>query len=108
MKKQIVIELVPGRIGVLVLDGAKAIETRHIPIEIEDDPVEWAKTLRRSAVSLRALVDELRVGDSPTTVLYRSPTQFVQLSGYAVRSAAQVVEAATMSCAATWRALTPG
>jgi Tfp pilus assembly protein PilN len=32
-------------------------------------------------------------------VLYRSPTQFLDLSGFAVRSAAQVIEAAAMSCA---------
>lgn len=99
MKKQIVIELMPDRVGVLVFEGSRQVEERTLPLAPEDDPGEWAKSIRRSAVSLGTIVTELKLEDAETAVLYRSPTQFVDLSAYAVRSAAQVIEAATMSCA---------
>jgi Tfp pilus assembly PilM family ATPase/Tfp pilus assembly protein PilN len=97
-KKKVVLELLPGRIDVVVLDGGRSVDARRLSIDHDDDANEWAKILRRAAVSLRPLVAELKVEGCDATVLYRSPTQAVELQAFAVRSPAQAVEAATMSC----------
>lgn len=99
VKKHVVIELVPGFIGVSIHEGSKVVESRTLEVATDDDAGEWAKTLRRSAVSVGALVEELQIAGCETRVLYRSPTQLVDLSGYAVRSTAQAIDAAKMSCA---------
>ena len=97
-RKQVVLALLPGRIDVAVYDGSRRLESKRLTIDAEQDDVGWAKTLRRSAVSLREIiVDEDLVG-APTTVLYRSPTQSVDAPGFAVRSEAEAAEAALMKC----------
>ena len=96
--RQVVLELLADHIDVVVYDGSTRLDARRIPITIEEDDGQWARSLRRNAATLRSLVDELNVGGAPVAVLYRSPTHAVELSGLAVSSVAQAVEAAKMSC----------
>ena len=79
-KKQTILELLPGQIDVLQYDGAGLVSLRQLSIDTEDDAAEWSKAIRRTAVSLRGIVNELGLAGSPTTVLYRSPTQAIDLS----------------------------
>jgi len=98
-KQHVVVELLPGHIDVVHYDGGQPIKAQRLPIVTDDDALAWAKTVRRSAVSLRALVQELGVSGLDAVVLYRSPTQSVDMSGFAVRASAQAVDAATLGCA---------
>jgi len=97
--KQVVVELLPGRIDVVVYDGGRRTGFNRLPITPQSDAGEWAKTVRLSGASLRSVVEQMGVSGCPATVLYRSPTQAVDLADFAVRSPGQAVEAATLSCA---------
>ena len=97
--RQVVVELLPGRIDIVVYDGTQRVGFHRLPITSEGDACEWAKMVRRSAASLRAIVEENELADCSATVLYRSPTQAVDLADFAVRSPGQAIEAATLACA---------
>jgi Tfp pilus assembly protein PilN len=96
--RQVVVGLLPGCIDVVVYDGARRADSRRLPITPETDAAAWAKLVRRSAASLRSLVQEMNLTNCPATVLYRSPTQAVDLVDFAVRSPGQAVEAARLAC----------
>jgi len=97
--RNVVIQLLDRHIDVMLFDGEKQIDAQRLPIELEDDPGEWCKTVRRSAVSLRPILEEMNASGSSARVLYRSPTQTVSMPGFAVRSPGQAIEAATLEAA---------
>ncbi|MDY7107209.1 MAG: hypothetical protein SYC29_01095 [Planctomycetota bacterium] len=96
--RQVVVELLPGRLDVVVYDGNRRVDARQLPINPESDAGEWARLVRRSAPTVRTLIEEMNLTGSGANVLYRSPTQAVDLADFAVRSPGQAVEAATLAC----------
>jgi hypothetical protein len=96
--RQVVVEVLPDHIDVVVRDGVIRTHMHRLPFTPESDPAEWAKAIRRSAASLRAIVDGLGLTGLPAIVLYRSPTQAIDLVGCAVRHPAEAIEAAVLSC----------
>ncbi|NNF43336.1 MAG: hypothetical protein HKN62_09860 [Phycisphaerales bacterium] len=97
--RQAVVELLPGRIDVIVFEGSRQVDARRLPLSTDGDACEWAKTVRRSGVSLQKIVEELKVEGGEARVLYRSPTQSVDLSSFGVRAPNQAIDAAVLSCA---------
>jgi Tfp pilus assembly protein PilN len=94
----VVLALFPGRLDVVAYEGSRHAHVKRLPITAPSEACEWAKTVRRSAATLKAAIEEMNLAGSPAIVLYRSPTQAVDLAGFAVRSPGQAVEAATLSC----------
>jgi Tfp pilus assembly protein PilN len=97
-KKNVVVELRPGRLDFMIEDGSGMAKVTRLDVSDEEDPLEWVKTIRRSAVSLRSVVNEANAVGAPTRVIYRSPTQSVAMSSFGVGSTGQAIEAATLSC----------
>jgi hypothetical protein len=96
--RHVVVELLPDHIDVVVRDGVIRTHMHRLPFTPEPDPFEWAKAVRRSAASLRAIVDGLGLEGLSTIVLYRSPTQSIDLAGCAVRHPSEAINAAVLSC----------
>lgn len=96
--KNVVIELMPAWIDVTVLRAGDEPETRRLPVTPESDPASWIKVLRRCAVSLREHVDELGIAGAEATVLYRSPTQVIDIMGFPVSASRQAIDAAELGC----------
>ena len=88
----------PDRVDLLACRGPKALAWRRVPITLDQDPHEWAKAVRRAGATLAQAVKALELEDRPAVVVYRSPTQAVDLSSYQLRSASQAIDAATLSC----------
>jgi Tfp pilus assembly protein PilN len=97
--RNVVIQLLDRHIDVMVFDGEKWLDAQRLPIELEDDPGEWCKAVRRSAVSLKPILEEMNASGATARVLYRSPTQSFAMPGFAVRSPGQAIEAATLEAA---------
>jgi Tfp pilus assembly PilM family ATPase/Tfp pilus assembly protein PilN len=96
--RNVLLQVSPDRMDVIVHAGRKALETRRIPISPEHDPCAWAKAIRRSASVLKPIVEQLDVVGAETRVVYRSPTQAVDLSSLPIRGAGGAVEAAILGC----------
>lgn len=67
-----------------------------MPIDFPADPTSWAKAVRDFATKLKKAVVELGVEGGPTHVVYRSPSQAVDLASFEVSSAAQACSAAML------------
>ncbi|MCP3905771.1 MAG: hypothetical protein GY715_19260 [Planctomycetes bacterium] len=98
MKKtrNVVIQLLDRYIDLVVFDGDQRVDAQRLPIELEDEPLEWCKAVRRSAISLKPILAEMNAAGASARVLYRSPTQTVSMPGFAVRSPGQAIEAAML------------
>ncbi|MHC4108725.1 MAG: PilN domain-containing protein [Planctomycetota bacterium] len=95
--KTVAIELLPDRLDVAVRRGNVIIGSKRIPIALDSDPEEWARVVRGSAGLLRDVVQELGVSGAPAVVVYRSPTQAVELVSVPLRSIGQARDAAVLS-----------
>ncbi len=95
--KTVAIELLPDRIDVAVLRGNEVVGSKRIPIALDCEPDEWARVVRGSAGLLRDVVQELGVSGAAAVVVYRSPTQSVELVSVPLRSVTQAREAAVLS-----------
>ena len=97
-KPQVIIEILPDRIEVLVYEGPSCVSCEHLQLEQSDDVNQWANNIRRSSKPLAELVSKMQLADYSAYVLYTSPTQAVDIHSLAVRSQSQAVEAAKLSC----------
>ncbi len=95
--KTVVIALLPDRVDVAVRRGGRTLGGKRIPIELDSDPGDWLKTVQSSVPALQAVVDELGIEGAPTVVVYRSPTQSVELVSLPLRSATQARGAALLT-----------
>jgi Tfp pilus assembly protein PilN len=94
----VAIELLSDRIDVAAMKGGRVTARRRIPIALPNDPTEWAKVVSKSSEKLRSTVEDMGLFGAPARLLYRSPTQAVDLASFELRSAAQACHAAVLPC----------
>jgi Tfp pilus assembly PilM family ATPase/Tfp pilus assembly protein PilN len=94
----VAIELLSDRIDVAALKGGRVTARRRVPISLPNDATAWAKAVIENADKLRSTVEDMGVLGAPAHLLYRSPTQSVDLASFELRSAAQACEAAVLPC----------
>ncbi len=92
----IAIELLSDRMDVAAVKGGRVIESRRILIDLQADPTGWARGVRGCSDKLRAVVEELNASGARTRVVYRSPSQTVDLASFELRSAGQACAAAIL------------
>ncbi len=92
----VAIELLFDRIDVAAIRGGRAHATRRIPVKLPTNGQEWLRAIRDSGPALRDAVAELQVSGRPAIVLYRSPTQSVDLARFEIRSATEACSAARL------------
>ena len=90
--RQVIVALYPGRIDLVVYQGPRRVGSKRLPITEETEAGEWAKMVRRSAASLRSIVEEMNLTGCGGTVFYHSPTQAVDLVSFAVRRESEAIE----------------
>ncbi len=96
---RVAIELLYDRLDIVALRGGRALASQRIPITLGRDAPAWVEAVRSSGQTLRAVVGELGVAGAGAVVVYRSPTQSVDLASFQLRSEAQAREAALLSIA---------
>lgn len=80
------------------MKGDRVVTSRRIPVSLHSDPTVWAKGVRSSAEALEAVVRELNLAGTWARVVYRSPTQAVDLASFDLRSGNQARGAAILPC----------
>jgi Tfp pilus assembly PilM family ATPase len=95
----VAIELLYDRIDVAAVIGGRVAGVRRISASLPAEPGEWAAALRGAAEPLRRAVAELSVAGRPAAVLYRSPTQSVDLASFELRRSSEASSAAVLACA---------
>lgn len=96
--RSVAVHLLSDRVDLVVLEGAVATAAKRIPITLDSDPCEWAKSVRHLGATLSSAVGEMKIEGAPAHVLYRSPTQAADLISLNVGSVGQAIEAARLSC----------
>src|SRR6185503_6012142 len=79
-RKTLVLQLLPNRIDVAVVRGQRVVACRHLTVALGKEAAQWIQSLRTVGESLRPLVSELGAVGWGCVVLYRSPTQIVDLA----------------------------
>jgi hypothetical protein len=93
----IVAELLSDRVDVVLFAGGRRVAGRRVPLEQELPSDDWAMRLTDVAPRLRQAVESMDVAGTPAVVLYRSPTQSVDLASLAMRPG-EALEAARLGC----------
>jgi hypothetical protein len=96
--KIVAIEILPDRLDLAVYDRGRRVNAARLAADLEVDSSEWPKQLRRLGAPLAAEVKRLGLVGRPVVVLYRSPTQAVDLESFDLRSSGQAAEAGILSC----------
>jgi Tfp pilus assembly PilM family ATPase len=94
----VAIELLSDRIDVAAIKGGRVGSSRRIPVELPSESTAWAKSVRSAGDNLRSAIEEMAVSGAPARVVYRSPTQAVDLASFELRSASQACAAAKLPC----------
>jgi Tfp pilus assembly protein PilN len=94
----VAIELLSDRIDVAAIKGGRVLSSRRIDVDLPSEATKWSKAGREAGDSLRSAVAELSVIGAPARVLYRSPTQAVDLASFELRSPTQACAAALLPC----------
>jgi Tfp pilus assembly protein PilN len=84
------------RIDITARKRGRVVDCRRIPLELPNEPTEWAKAVRNLGGKLKEFVAELDVDGACTRVLYRSPTQSVDMASFGLRTAQQACAAAVL------------
>jgi Tfp pilus assembly protein PilN len=92
-----VVELLPDRIDVVLYVGGRRARARRLSVALPSEARAWLRELERAAEPLATAVEELGAAGARTTVLYRSPTQAVDLSSLPVKGA-EALQAAWLEC----------
>lgn len=96
--RQTYIQIAGDRL-VLAMPGPDgALRHADAPITLSQEPGQWSKELLRLSDTLRELARKLGVDGAEAIVLYAGPTQAVTLESLPIRSTAQAIEAAKLSC----------
>ncbi len=95
----IAIELLSDRMDVAAIKGGHVIGSRRIPVSLPSEPIAWVKAVRGLSSQLAGAARELGLPKATARLLYRSPTQTVDLASFDLRSADQACAAATLPTA---------
>ena len=71
----------------------------RLPLELSNEPTTWAKAVRAAGSKLNEIIKELGAEGASVRVLYRSPTQSVDLHSFALRTSSQACAAAILPLA---------
>jgi Tfp pilus assembly PilM family ATPase len=94
----VAIELLSDRIDVAAIKGGRVLSSRRIPVDLPSEPTAWVKAIHEAADKLRPVIEEMSVTGAPARLVYRSPTQAVDLASFELRAASQACAAATLPC----------
>lgn len=94
----VAIELLGDRIDVAAVRAGRRRDARRLSVRLPPDGREWARTVREQVRELRGAVESMGVAGLPAAVLYRSPTQSVDLKSLELRSRSEARSAAVLSC----------
>ncbi len=94
----VAIELLYDRMDVAAIKGGRVVVSKRVPIELPTDGLEWIKAVRSCGTALEPIVQELELTGAPTSLLYRSPTQAVDLASFEIRSTSEARTAAILTC----------
>ena len=84
---------------VAVVGAGDIASTVRVPLELSNEPTTWAKAVRGAGSKLKEIVEELDADGATVRVLYRSPTQSVDLQSFALRTSGQACAAAVLPLA---------
>ena len=71
----------------------------RLPLELSNEPTTWAKAVRAAGSKLNEIIKELGAEGASVRILYRSPTQSVDLHSFALRTSSQACAAAILPLA---------
>ena len=94
----VVIELMPDRIDIAEVRGGRVIAARRLAVALPTETASWIPAVRDSVELLRRAVGELGLSGCGATILYRSPTQAVDVPSFELQSASEAKDAAILSC----------
>jgi Tfp pilus assembly PilM family ATPase/Tfp pilus assembly protein PilN len=94
----VAIELLSDRIDVAAVRGGRVVDSRRVAVDLPSESTKWVKAVRDAGDDLRSAVKALSVTGAPARVLYRSPTQAVDLASFELRSASEACAAAVLPC----------
>jgi Tfp pilus assembly PilM family ATPase/Tfp pilus assembly protein PilN len=92
----VAIELLSDRMDVAAIRSGHVVGSRRITVSLPAEPISWVKAVRGLSTQLAAAVRDLGIPKGTARVLYRSPTQTVDLASFDLRSADQACAAATL------------
>ncbi len=95
---KVAIELMSDHMDVVTIRSGRTIAGRRIPIALPSEPTAWAKAVRDCGPKLKEAVAELGAAGRSTRIVYRSPTQAVDLASFELRSSNQACVAAKLPC----------
>ncbi len=84
---------------VAAIKGGHVIGSRRVPVTLPAEPIAWVKAVHGLSNQLAGAARELGLPKAPARLLYRSPTQTVDLASFDLRSADQACAAATLPTA---------
>ena len=96
-KNRVILSLLPGRLDVVAYEGKRQCLAERLSMPNDGDTTEWLKAIRQAVGPLLAIVEKANLTGAATTLLYRSPTQSVDLVGLPIRDKSQAIEAARLS-----------
>ena len=94
----VAIELLYDRMDVAAIKGGRVLVSKRFPSELPTDGLEWIKAVRSIGTVLEPIVQELGLSGAQTSILYRSPTQAVDLASFEIRSSSEACTAAILTC----------
>jgi Tfp pilus assembly PilM family ATPase/Tfp pilus assembly protein PilN len=94
----VAIELLSDRIDVAAMKGGRVLSSRRIPVELPSESTAWVKAVREAGEKLRPTIQEMSVVGARARLVYRSPTQAVDMASFELRGASQACAAAMLPC----------
>ena len=82
----------------VVCQGGRCIHARRISVNLNPEPLGWIDSVQEVSEKLAVEVKKLGVAGHSAIVLYHSPSQIVELTGFEVRSAKDACNAAKLRC----------
>jgi len=96
--RQVIVELQPNRVDVVMHDGGRSRKSARIRTALDTDPHKWVEGVLRLKDALSKTVADLHLEGHPAVVFYSSPTQVVELVSTEVKSTADACDAARLRC----------
>lgn len=91
-------ELVPGRVAVIVTDGRRHRFVLRRDLDLESEPGAWTASVGRLGSALQECIAENGLTGMGAVVLYESPTQMVDVVSLPGGSASEAMAAAKLAC----------
>lgn len=82
----------------VVCHGGRCTHARRISVNLNPEPSGWIASVLEVSDKLATAVQQLGVTGHSTVVLYTSPSQIVELTGFEVKSAKDACNAARLRC----------